>query len=334
MNTFGKNIGLTVSGTRHGPCVSLTLDGLPAGEELDAHAAWREAFRKTEGMSEMGVDPAAGEAPAVLCGLDDGHTTGEPLTAVLCGREDPERDHPWPRPGHGDLAALAKYGAADFSGGAFSGRLAAAVAFVGALCAQLLARRGVTVAARLAAVGEAAGRELTLDMKKELLNARGTGDSVGSVLECTCAGVPAGLGSPAFDGIESRMAALLFALPGVKAVEFGLGFGLARMRGSEANDAIVPGPDGPVCATNFAGGAEAGLTTGQPLVVRVGLRPAPDIGREQHTADLEENAVRTVRFRGKHDPCMGPRLQTAVEGAAAFCLLDAFMDADNHGGKR
>lgn len=333
MNTFGKNITMTVSGTRHGPCVSLTLDGLPAGEALDVQAAWREAFRKTEGMSEMGVEPAAGEAPAVLCGLAGGRTAGEPLTAVLCGREDAEREHPWPRPGHGDLAAMAKYGATDFTGGAFSGRVAAAVAFTGALCAQLLARRGITVSARLAAVGEAAGHEFTLDMKKELLNARGTGDSVGSVLECVCAGVPAGLGSPVFGGMESRLAAFLFALPGVKAVEFGLGFGLTRMRGSEANDAIVPDAEGPGYAANFDGGTEAGLTTGQPLTVRVALRPTPDIGREQHTVDLAENAVRTLRFRGKHDPCMGPRLQTAVEGAAAFCLLDALMDADN-GGKR
>ncbi|HBD86929.1 MAG TPA: chorismate synthase, partial [Clostridiales bacterium] len=190
----------------------------------------------------------------------------------------------------------------------------------------LLDREGITVSARVAAIGGEAGDGLDFQTKKVLLDARGSGDSVGSVVECLVTGLPAGLGSPAFGGIESRVAALLFSIPGVKGVEFGLGFGFASLKGSAANDPIVL-RDGMVTAeTNNSGGADVGVTTGLPLVMRMALRPTPSISREQRTVDLDTMQETALRLRGRHEPCLGPRAVPVMEGAVALCVLDSLLE--------
>jgi chorismate synthase len=275
---------------------------------------------------EIGSDQQPYDMPAVVCGLRDGVTDGTPFTAMVRVREETPRKVNAPRPGHEDLAVLKGFGAWDFSAGAYSGRLNYAVAFAGALCAQILDRQNIGISARVTAVGGARGEDLDFDMKKELLDARGNGDSVGSIVECVATGLPAGLGSPAFGGVESRIAALLFSVPGVKGVEFGLGFGFAAIRGSAANDQILLRGGQISTESNHSGGADMGITTGQPLIVRAALRPTPSIGREQHSVDLDTMSDITMRLRGRHEPCLGPRAVPAVEGAVALCLLDAVIE--------
>lgn len=322
MNTFGRNMIFSISGDQSGPVLIVTLDGLPAGVPLSVEEAWRAGARCGPGASEAaGEQPE--EAPAVISGLCEGKTDGAPLTALLRVREETPRTLNAPRPGHEDLAVISGGGAAELSAGAYSGRFNLAVAFAGALCAQILARSGIEISARVVAIGGAAGESQDFEMKKELLDARGNGDSVGSVTECIATGLPAGLGSPAFDGIESRVAALLFAIPGVKGVEFGLGFGFAAMRGSTANDQIVCRGGRAVTETNNSGGADTGITTGLPLVVRMATRPNPAISREQRTVDLDTLEEITLRLRGRHEPCLGLRDVPVMEGAVALCLLDA-----------
>lgn len=313
--------------------MAAALSGLPAGLALDAGEAWRRALRRVPGMSEMGVEPPEWAPPETLCGVRDGRSDGGTAVFLLHTGEDVRAPGRVPRPGHGDLEALARWEDGDFSGGAYSGRLSAAVAFAGALCLEPLAALGVTVEARLADVGGERGDGLTFDMKKQLLDARGTGDSVGGAVECAAAGLPAGLGDPPFGGLSASVAALLFALPGVTGVEFGLGFGFTALRGSTANDAIVLREGRPAAETNRCGGVEAGLSTGAPLVVRAALRPTPGINREQRSVDLDLMQETGLRQRSRREPCLAPRAVPAVEGAVAFCLLDALLSPELNAGR-
>ena len=198
----------------------------------------------------------------------------------------------------------------------------------GAICQQALARRGVTVASEILRVGSVT-RETAEDfdfaIKKEILDARASGDSVGGVIECTALGVPAGIGGLLFGGMESRIASALYAIPAVKGVEFGAGFQIAEQRGSQANDPIRIEDGRIFTETNNAGGINGGLTNGMPLVVRCAFRPTPSISREQKTVDLLKQENVSLRVAGRHDPCVVPRAVPVVESMVAFCILDAII---------
>ena len=327
MNTFGENLRLTLFGESHGPAIGMTLDGLPAGAALDFDRIAQELARRAPGGSELSSARQEADEPEYLSGLFAGRTTGAPLSAVFRNTDAQSGDYApnLPRPSHADLVAQIKYGGfADYrGGGAFSGRLTAPVVLAGAVCKQLLAQKGVEVAAQLVRAGQAAGTELDFAMRKEILDARACGDSVGGVVECTASGVPAGAGELFFGGMESRIAAMLFAVPGCKGVEFGDGFALAAMRGSEANDPIRLENGRIYTETNRAGGLNGGITNGMPVVVRAAFRPTPSIAREQKTVDLQTMENTTMRCRGRHDPCIALRAVPVVEACVAFCLLDA-----------
>ena len=187
-------------------------------------------------------------------------------------------------------------------------------------------RRGITITANAVRVGQATGKELNFDMKRAILDARSAGDSVGSELECVVTGVPAGVGGLLFGGMESRIAGMLYAIPGVKGVEFGRGFALAEMRGSEANDPIRLKNGRITMASNNAGGINGGITNGMPLVVRMALRPTPSIACEQPSVDLVTMEETPLRINGRHDPCLAPRAIPVMEAALACCVLDAMLD--------
>jgi chorismate synthase len=199
--------------------------------------------------------------------------------------------------------------------------------FAGAVCRQVLERRGITIAANVVRVGGATGKELNFEMKREILDARAAGDSVGSVLECVAEGIPAGVGGLMFGGMESRIAQILYAIPGVKGVEFGLGFGLAELRGSAANDPFRLVDGKVVCATNNAGGINGGITNGMPLVVRMAMRPTPSIALEQHTVDLSTMQETKLRVSDRHDPCLATRAIPVMEAAVAIAVLDAMLES-------
>lgn len=332
MNVIGDNLKLTIFGESHGAGIGMVLDGFPAGAEIDMDALKEEMSRRAPGQSELNTPRSEPDAPEFLSGVLGGRTTGAPICAFIRNTDTRSGDyHPEkPRPGHADLTAQIKFkGFADYRGGGpFSGRLTAAMVAAGALCKQELKRRGVSVSASVAAVGKVTDDDPDFDiaMRKEILDARASGDSVGGVIRCVASGVPAGLGGLMFGGMESRIAAALYAIPAVKGVDFGAGFNIAKMRGSEANDPIRLENGHIYTETNNAGGINGGITNGMPLVVRCAFRPTPSISREQRTVDLRSQENTTLRVVGRHDPCIVPRALPVVEGMVAFCILDAMFD--------
>ena len=250
-----------------------------------------------------------------MSGILNGVTTGAPISAIFRNKDQNSAAyHPEiPRPSHADYAATVRFGGhADLRGGGpFSGRLTACLVFAGAVCRQILERRGITITANAVRVGQATGKELNFDMKRAILDARSAGDSVGGLL---------------FGGMESRIAGMLYAIPGVKGVEFGRGFALAEMRGSEANDPIRLKNGRITMASNNAGGINGGITNGMPLVVRMALRPTPSIACEQPSVDLATMEETPLRINGRHDPCLAPRAIPVMEAALACCVLDAMLD--------
>lgn len=329
MNTFGEAVKLTIFGESHGEAIGMVLDGFPAGEEINIGEVKTQLARRAPG-GETATPRREADEPIFLSGLFNGHSTGAPIAAMIRNTDTRSQDyHPErPRPSHADLTAQIKYrGCSDFRGGGpFSGRLTAPMVLAGALCEQALARRGVCVKAEILRVGsvERDGTEnFDFAVKKEILDARASGDSVGGVIECTASGIPAGTGGLLFGGMESRIAAALYAIPAVKGVEFGAGFSIAAMRGSQANDPIRIEDGRIFTETNNAGGINGGLTNGMPLVVRCAFRPTPSISREQKSVDLLKQENITLRVAGRHDPCVVPRAVPVVESMVAFCILDA-----------
>ncbi|NLW79982.1 MAG: chorismate synthase [Ruminococcaceae bacterium] len=327
MNTFGESVKITVFGESHGAALGVVLDGAEAGFVLDFEHIARELARRAPGTSELATPRREADSPEFLSGILNGVTTGAPICAIIRNSDTRSRDYTpnTPRPSHTDLTAHLKYhGFSDYRGGGhFSGRLTAAFVLVGAICKQMLERSGIGVTARIIQVGNAHGDTLDEAMRGEIRSAKAAGDSVGAVIECVATGVPGGIGGLMFGGMESRMAAMLYAVPGVKGVEFGAGFALAAMRGSTANDPIRADNGRIYTETNHAGGLNGGITNGMPIVARVALRPTPSIASPQKTVDLETGDNITMTVAGRHDPCLAPRALPVIEACLAFCILDA-----------
>ena len=331
-STWGENIKLSIFGGSHTEAIGVVLDNLPPNEKIDMEKIRVQMARRAPGKDKTATTRLEADEPQVLSGLFNGVTTGAPLAAIIANTNTRSKDYSdlkiHPRPGHADYTASVRYdGANDIRGGGhFSGRLTACLVFAGAVCRQILERRGITITANAVRVGQATGRELNFDMKRAILDARSAGDSVGSELECVVTGVPAGVGGLLFGGMESRIAGMLYAIPGVKGVEFGRGFALAEMRGSEANDPIRLKNGHITMASNNAGGINGGITNGMPLVVRMALRPTPSIACEQPSVDLATMEETPLRINGRHDPCLAPRAIPVMEAALACCVLDAMLD--------
>ena len=249
-----------------------------------------------------------------------------------------------PRPGHADYTAWVKYGGhADFAGGgAFSGRLTAPLCIAGGICIQLLKKRGIEVISRIAAIGtvedpapltastadkpfpvvdDAAGEA----MRAAIAAAKADGDSIGGVVECAVLGLPAGLGGPLFDGMEGQIASIVFGIPAVKGIEFGIGFEAARLRGSENNDPFTVENGQVRTATNHCGGILGGITDGMPLTFRAAFKPTPSIAKEQQSVNLTTLTPEALRIVGRHDPCIVPRAVPCIEAAAAIAVYDALL---------
>ena len=310
--------------------------------------------RRAPGKDKTATTRLEADEPQVLSGFFNGVTTGAPLAAIIANTNTRSKDYSdlkiHPRPGHADYTASVRYnGANDIRGGGhFSGRLTACLVFAGAVCRQILERRGITIGAHAYAVGSAKDTPFDpVNVSKEDLNALNTrffavnspkaeekmraeieaarldADSIGGIIECAAVGVPAGIGSPMFGGIENVFASILYGIPAVKGVEFGAGFDVACMRGSENNDAFYYDENGLVrTKTNNAGGILGGITTGMPILFRIAVKPTPSIGREQHTVDLTTKTDADLTIHGRHDPCIVPRAIPVAEAAAALALMD------------
>lgn len=345
----GKNIQISVFGQSHSPSTGVVIDGLPAGFRLDFDKIAAFMARRAPGNGPLSTARKEADEPEILAGLSDGRTCGAPLATIIRNTDARSGDYAGiadtPRPSHADYAAFVKYnGFNDVSGGGhLSGRLTAPLCFAGAVCIQYLESRGIKIGSHVYSVGnvkdapfdpvrpDGAAVDETFpvidaacgDRMKALIGSvRAQGDSIGGVIECAITGVPAGVGDPMFDGIENVIAKNVFAIPAVKGVEFGAGFGISAMRGSEANDAFCAGDGKITTLTNNSGGINGGISNGMPIIFRAAFRPAPSIAKTQRTVDLRtgENAELTVG--GRHDPCVVVRAVPAVEAAAAISIFD------------
>ncbi len=352
-STFGSALRVTVFGQSHAPAVGMVLDGFPVGFATDFDALRAFLARRAPGNSPYATARAEADAPEFLSGFSGGRTCGAPIAAIIRNTDVHGKDYvnlnDVPRPSHADWTAYKKYGeAADRSGGGhFSGRLTAPLCVAGGLCLQWLAAQGVRIGAHILSVGAAQDASFdptsptfpaiapltVLDstagerMAEEIEKAKADGDSVGGSIECAVTGLPAGLGEPMFDGMENRLARILFGIPAVKGVEFGSGFACAQMRGSEHNDAFYYDENGRVrTRTNHAGGILGGITTGMPLIFRASIKPTPSIAKAQESIRFSGGSAE-LTVRGRHDPCIVPRAVACVEAAAAIAVLDALLEA-------
>ena len=348
----GTALRLSVFGQSHSEAIGMTLDGLPAGIPVDPEELQGFLNRRAPGQNDWSTPRREEDRPELLCGLKDGRTCGAPLTAVIRNHNTRGKDYEQlrilPRPGHADYTAQVKYGGfQDYQGGGhFSGRLTAPLCVAGGIVLQMLKRQGINVQARILRIADVEDEspfassvaekefptvsdEVGLRMRKAISDARREGDSVGGIVECVIRGVPAGIGEPMFDGVENRIAQLMFAVPAVKGIEFGAGFAAAGMRGSENNDEFCLTEGQIRTRSNHAGGILGGITDGEEIVFRTAFKPTPSISRPQRSVNLETMREETLAITGRHDPCIVPRAVPVVEAAAAIALSDLIL-----GGKK
>ncbi len=364
-STLGTALRVTVFGQSHSAAVGCVVEGLPAGMPVDLDALAAFVARRAPGSDPWGTPRKEPDAPRVVSGLNPrGETCGAPLAAIIENTNTRSRDYnnllAVPRPGHADFTAWAKWhGAQDVPGGGhFSGRLTAALCVAGGIALQWLERQGVAVRAHVAELAGiedtpfsaldnslAAARELnaqmaaladgrrvpTIDadagarMVEAVIEARSQKDTLGGIVECVATGLPAGAGSPMFDGVENVLARDLFGIPSVKGVEFGRGFAVARMRGTQNNDPYEVRDGACVPRTNNAGGILGGITTGAPLLVRCAFKPISSIMVDQDSVDLTTMEPTTLRVHGRHDTTAVLRAVPVVEAVCALGLADVLL---------
>jgi chorismate synthase len=350
---FGNRLKISIFGQSHSPAIGVCIDGLPSGFKIDFDELNMFMGRRAPGQAAHATARREPDAPEFVSGLVDGMTCGAPLTAIIRNTDakssDYERLRDIPRPSHADYTAYVKYGTArDFRGGGqFSGRLTAPLCVAGGICLQLLSLENVYIAAHIAQIGNIADQNfdpvkinadelralekkdfpvLDADAGERMLalieEAKKEGDSVGGIVECCAVGLPAGIGEPMFDGIENRLASVLFGIPAVKGVEFGNGFASAGLRGSENNDAFYMNGDTVQTRTNRHGGILGGISSGMPLLFRVAFKPTPSIAKGQNSVSFSRLEDTELAIEGRHDPCIVPRAVPCVEAATAAVLYD------------
>lgn len=325
-HAFGNHLKLTVRGASHARRMTFTLANFPAGVRLDEAELAAFMERRAPGRDRLSTQRREPDRVAFTEGLSGGVTTGAVLRGEIASVDMRPRDYgaerTIPRPGHADFGQWVEMGRIPTGGGKNSGRLTAPLCAVGGLCLQLLKTRGITVTARVETIR---GKTDEAAQIAEIEQARKEGDSVGGTIVCTVTGVPAGLGGALYEGLESELSAAMFAIPGVKGVEFGTGFACTLMKGSEFNDVFVA-EDGVVkTATNRQGGILGGRASGMPIEFRVALRPTPTIFKEQPSIDLKTMRPAPLSMKGRHDPCIVRRAVPVVEALTAFSIADAIL---------
>lgn len=328
MNTgFDGNLRFTIFGESHGEAIGVTIEGLPLGFQPDMAALGAFLSRRSPGSSPLSSSRKEADVPEFVSGLFEGRISGGPVTALIRNTDAHSSDYEairhTPRPGHADYTAQLKYrGYQDYrGGGSFSGRMTAPLCIVGGLCLQLLAQKGIAVTARIVEIGGC-----TEGFEQRIAEAKAQNDSVGGIIEVCATGVPGGLGGPLFEGLESRIAQTVFAIPAVKGIEFGSGFAGARLTGSENNDAFRMENGQVITATNHSGGILGGISDGMPLTFRVAVKPTPSIGKVQQTVDIISKQDTELTVTGRHDPCIVPRALPCMEAATAIVLYDALLE--------
>ena len=350
--SWENRLKISIFGRSHEKEIGVELSGIPARELIDYAALQAFMRRRAPGYSEYTTARCEPDIPVITSGIAGGVTDGGTIRIVIENRDAVSADYKelsdCPRPGHADYTAWVKYGGREDmrGGGAFSGRMTAPLCAAGGVCLQILRRRGVKISAHILKIGNIYDKPYDLmlgaadccpdfpcvspdaaqKMQSAIRATAASGDSLGAVIECAANGVPTGLGGALFDGLEGRIASIVFAVPAVKGIEFGAGFGVSELRGSENNDAYII-KDGRISlATNNAGGILGGISDGMPLVFRAAIKPTPSIAKAQRSVSLRDMTERELKIGGRHDPCIAPRAVPVVEAAAAIALLDALLE--------
>ena len=358
---WNNRISISIFGESHGPAIGVVIDNLPPGEHIDIEELGRFLSRrapKKDGTTTMRSEK---DLPQIMSGLINDKTTGTPLCAFIQNTDTRSKDYSniskLARPGHADYTGAVRYkGFNDIRGGGhFSGRLTAPLCFAGAICGQILEKRGIYTGAHIAeihnikddmfdrtnvnkneildvrykkfpVINDSRGEEMFEDIQKARIGC----ESLGGIIECACVIVPAGIGSPIFDGLENTLAQLIFGIPAVKGLEFGAGFLTAKMVGSQNNDDFYVDERGHVkTKTNNHGGILGGISSGMPITLNVAIKPTPSISKPQDTIDLGDMKNDVLSIKGRHDPCIVPRAVPCVEAAVNIGILSHMIDYPN-----
>ena len=353
-NNFGTNISWTLFGESHGPAIGITLDGLPAGFKVDMEQI-KSDMDKRKATGKISTQRHEADEVHIISGMYNGYTTGTALTIIIENQNTKSKDysafHGRLRPGHADFTAFEKYnGYQDYRGGGhFSGRLTACIVATGSICRQILKSQGIVIGSHIESLYTLSDIPFSKDytvlekqiqevndknfavldnqvkdqMIQEIEKAAAEGDSLGGILETAVIGLPAGLGEPFFDSLESHLSSLMFSIPAVKSVSFGDGENIDEMLGSEANDCYYYDEDGNVkTSTNHNGGITGGITNGMPVSCTITFKPTPSIAKKQKTINIETKENVELEIKGRHDPCIVQRAVVVVEAMMALGILD------------
>lgn len=352
-----------IFGESHAEEVGVRLGGIDKGEGIDLKELQRFCDRRKSGNNLFSTPRKEDDKIEIISGIENGVTTGEVIKAVIKNKNmrsgDYEEILSVPRPSHADYTSFLKYGKIFPGGGRFSGRMTLPLCVAGGIAKQLLAKRGIKIAAYISSIGNETGfsysdcsDKVPLPpynlisseqksgfaapgggaVKKRLIDeaekAKKAGDSIGGTIECIVYDMERGVGGELFDGLEGKIAYSVFAVPAVKGVEFGRGFDIAKMRGSEANDRMYMSGNSVAFKSNNSGGIQGGISNGEPVTFRVAVKPTPSVALKQETVNLATGENAEIEIQGRHDCCIVPRAVVCVEAAAALALYDAVLTAE------
>jgi len=350
---WGNNIKISIFGESHGNAIGINIDGLPSGFEIDMDNILLEMERRAPGKNQLSTSRKEADLPEILSGFFEGKTTGTPLCAIIRNSDTRSKDYSktkdFMRPGHADFTGYERYsGFNDYRGGGhFSGRITAPLVFAGAICKQILEEKGIVIGAHISSIKDIEdekfnsiniSKEGLLELRKKelplintsleekikhtIMQAKYDGNSVGGTIECAVVGIKPGVGNPFFDSVESTLAHLMFSVPAVKGIEFGKGFEMTKLFGSEANDEYYYQGDLVKTKTNNNGGILGGISNGMPIVFKVAVKPTASILKEQNTIDIKNKKDVKFRIEGRHDPCIVQRAVPVIEAVTAIGILD------------
>ncbi len=351
--SFGKNINISIFGESHGEGIGVVINGIKAGFKIDMDKVLVEMDRRAPGKNEFSTKRNEADTPNILSGIFNGYTTGTPISMMIKNSDTKSKDYSKTkdivRPSHGDYAGFVKYdGFNDYRGGGhFSGRITAPLVFAGAIAKQILEQEGILVGSHIKQIGNVLddyfdtlnieenilrnlhtqtipvlNKEVQDKMAEEILSFKEKGDSIGGIVEVCVTGLKAGVGNPFFDSIESIISHLVFSVPAVKGIEFGLGFDFANIGGKDANDEFYVENNKVKTYTNNNGGINGGISNGMPIIYRAVIKPTPSISLEQKSVNIESMENTEFKITGRHDPCIVQRALVVLEAVTAIGILD------------
>lgn len=351
----GNKLKVSLFGESHGDGIGVVIDGLPPGIELNLNYIDMQMKRRAPGQNDFTSLRKEKDTYKILSGFFENKTTGTPLCAVIFNEDIKSKDYSELktkiRPGHSDYTGFVKYeNSNDYRGGGhFSGRLTAPLLFAGSIAMQILESRDIFIGSRIKSIYNAVDEtqpnfnvnevnilrnmsfpviteEKQLQMQQAIMSAKEKGNSVGGVIETYIINMPAGYGEPFFDSVESRLSHMIFSIPSVKGIEFGAGFKISELTGTEANDEFYVSNNKVLTRTNNNGGILGGITNGMPIIFRTAIKPTASVASIQNTVDVSTMENTTINVVGRHDPCIVPRAIPVIEGAAAMVILDLMLE--------